>query len=146
MACKPAGRADCTRCSCRSETAHEHFQFGPGEPVLSRTRRTHDVGVLGVSTQLPVYELDSVSEAIDQVPGLIGPDELAVWRGRMDFTDKSVEVFGRRGGIVYDASAHPCLSLLEFPGGNPQEEVVNPHEPVQGLVESGNVCRRRATH
>ena len=70
---------------------------------------------MGVATQLSIYELDSVAEAIDQVPGLIGQDELAVWQGKMDFTDKSVEVFGQKGEIIPAASGHPCLSLLEFP-------------------------------
>ena len=83
-----------------------------------------------MTTQLSVYELDVVSEAIDQTPGLIGPDELAVWQGRMDFTDKSVDVFGRRCGIVYVASGHPCLSLLDSPGVNPEEPEVDPQEPV----------------
>ena len=75
----------------------------------------HDVGVMGVATQLSIYEVDSVSESVDQVPGLIGQDELAVWHGKMDFTDKSVEVFGQKGDLIPAASGHPCLSLLVFP-------------------------------
>ena len=79
-----------------SEPALEYFQFGPGEPIPSHVLWTYDVGVMGVSTQLSIYEVDSVSESVAQVPGLIGQNELAVWHGKMDFTDKSVEVFGQK--------------------------------------------------
>ena len=81
--------------------------------------RTHDgpipLAFVGAVTQLDIYELDSVSAAIDQAPGLIGPDELARWQGNIYFTDDTVEVFGRRGKIARAASGHPCISLLGFP-------------------------------
>ena len=86
-------------------------------------------------TQLDIYELDSVSAAIDQVPGLIGPDELAKWQGNIYFTDDTVEVFGRRGKITRAASGHPCISLIGFPETGAAEPVASrdpePHEEDQ---------------
>ena len=76
-------------------------------------------------TQLDIYELDSVSTAIDQAPRLIGPDELAKWQGHIYFTDDTVEVFGRRGKIALAASGHPCISLLGFPETDTVEEVAS---------------------
>ena len=54
-----------------------------------------------------IYELDSVSLAIDGVPGLVGPDELARWGVRFDFTDRTSEAFGERSDIVPAVSGHP---------------------------------------
>ena len=105
------------------EEALEYFQFGPGGPIASRARWTYNVGIFGAATQLDIYELDSVSAAIDQVPGLIGPDELAKWQGNIYFTDDTVEVFGRRGKIALAASGHPCISLLGFPETDALEKV-----------------------
>ena len=107
------------------EEALEYFQFGPGEPIASNARWTYDVGIFGAATQLDIYELDSVSTAIDQAPGLIGPDELAKWQGNIYFTDDTVEVFGRRGKIARAASGHPCISLLGFPETDAAEEVAS---------------------
>ena len=86
--------------SYHREDALEYFQFGPGDPIASHTRWTYTVGIFGAVTQLEIYKLDSVSIAIDQVLGLIGPDELAKWQGNIYFTDDTVEVFGRRGRIT----------------------------------------------
>ena len=124
-----------------SQQALEYFQFGPGEPIPSHTRWTYDVGVMGVAN----YELDSVSEAIDQVPGLIGQDELVVWHGKIDFTDKSVEVFGQKGEIIPAASGHPCLSLLEFPDDGflgEQWERVDHQEPPREFRRPIGIRRR----
>ena len=67
---------------------------------MSRTKRAYVVSVFGVIAKVSAYELDYVSDAIDRVPGLIGPDELSMWPGRIDFTNKSVEAFGRQGEII----------------------------------------------
>ena len=74
----------------------------------------YTVGVVGVVAQLAIYELVSEPPAIDQVPGLIGPDELAEWQGNLFFTDGTLEVYGRRSKITPAASRHPCISLLDF--------------------------------
>ena len=102
----------------------EYFQCGPGDPLASHTRWTYAVGIFGAVTQLEIYELDSVSTAIDQVPWLIGPDELAKWQGNIYFTDDTVEVFGRRGRITRAVSGHPCISLIGFPEAEAAEQVV----------------------
>ena len=65
------------------EESLEYFQFGPGELIASHARWTYNVGI---------YELDLVSTAIDQAPGLIGPEELAKWQGNIYFTDGTVGV------------------------------------------------------
>ena len=104
------------------EEVLEYFQFGPGDPIASYTRWTYNVGIFGTLTQLDIYELDSVSTAIDQAPGLIGPDELAKWQGNLYFTVDTVEVFGRRGRITLAASGHPCISLLGFPEADVPED------------------------
>ena len=49
----------------------EYFQFGPGDPIASHSLWICNVGTFGVVAQLAIYELDPVSTAIDQVPGLI---------------------------------------------------------------------------
>ena len=81
--------------------------------------------------QLAIYELDPVSTSTDQVPGPIGPDELAGWQGHLYFTDDTIEVFGRRGRITPAVSGHPCISLLDVPEKDmPGEaEVHEPHHP-----------------
>ena len=107
------------------EEAMEYFQLCPGEPIASHARWPYNVGIFGAATQLYIYELDSVSTAIDQAPGLIGPEELARWQGNIYFTDDTVEVFGRRGRIALAASGHPCISLLGFPEAGAVEEVAS---------------------
>ena len=69
------------------QDALEYFQFGPGDPIASRSLWKYTVGIVGVVAQLAICELESESPAIDQVPGLIGPDELAEWKGNLFFTD-----------------------------------------------------------
>ena len=52
-------------------------------------------GINGVTTQLSVYELDPLSHAMDCVPGLIGPDEMSAWDGKLDFSNGTYEACGR---------------------------------------------------
>lgn len=91
------------------------FQFGPSPPVVASALWTYTVGVLGAETKLNIYELDSVSPSIDGVPGLLGPDELARWGMRFDFTEVTLGPFRERSDIVPAVSGHPCVSLLSFP-------------------------------
>ena len=65
-------------------------------------------------TQLDIYELDSDSTAIDQAPGLIGPDALAKWQGNIYFTDDTVEVFGPRGKKILPSM---CYRSFTTPTG-----------------------------
>ena len=89
------------------------------------------VGIFGAVAQLEICELDSVSIAIDQVPGLIGPDELAKWQGNIYFTDDTVEASGRRGRITRAVSGHPCIFLIGFPTAETAEQVVRPDPEAQ---------------
>ena len=96
--------------------------------LLPRTVCGFITSGFGVAAPLFIYELDSPSASIDQVPGLIGPDELAGWQGHLFFTDGTIEVYGRRSNITPAASGHPCIFRLDCPdGGILRETEVHDH-------------------
>lgn len=45
------------------------------------------VGIFGVKTQESIYEVDPVSRATERVPGMVGPEGVAGWDLKLDFTE-----------------------------------------------------------
>ena len=94
------------------EPQEEYFQFGPGDPILSRKRWIYKVGVLGRECELVI------SEVPVECPGLLGPDELAAWNVTLNFQDKSYYSDGQRGEMIFTSSGHPCMDLSAFPSSS----------------------------
>ena len=78
------------------------FQFGPGEPIRSLRGRRYNVGINGRNEILTVAEVDA------ELPGLCGPDDLAMWHMKLDFTDGTLETYGNKGQLHASDTGHLC--------------------------------------
>jgi hypothetical protein len=94
--------------SYRPKNATELFQFGPGEPIPSIRRWIYPVGINGQTETLEIAEVDAA------VPGLIGPDEMAAWGVKLDFTNGTVTTNGGVSQLHPSQSGHPCIGLLDY--------------------------------
>ena len=72
----------------------DYFQVGPGRQYLSTHRRLYPVGVAGWAGTVEISEVSA------DVPGVIGPGELAKWDTRIDFTEGKFEGKGMRGSLI----------------------------------------------
>ena len=90
----------------------EYFQFGPGKPIHSTKKWVYEVGILG---EKKVVE---ISEVPAECPGLLGPEEMKLWRMRLDFDTDSVSVAVpdgvRSAPMQMSESGHPIIDMLEF--------------------------------
>ena len=84
-------RDDVSGGASSSDPAHQRSRVLSGPTLLVCWARRR---------KLSIYELDSVSPAIDGVPGLVGPDELARLGMILDFTDGALEALGERSDII----------------------------------------------
>ena len=89
------------------EDQEELFQFGPGEPMMSKTRWIYEVGVHGVPQRLVSSELPT------ECPGLIGPDELAEWNAILNFANRTMKI-GK--GKAVSAEQQQWTSSVEADG------------------------------
>ena len=94
--------------SYRSKNITELFQFGPGEPIPSIRRWIYPVGVNGKMETLEIAEVDAA------VPWLIGPDEMAAWGVKLDFTNGTMTTRGGVSNLHPSQSGHPCIGLLDY--------------------------------
>ena len=88
---------------------HELFQFGPGQPIRSLRGWRYNVGINGRNEMLTVAAVDT------ELPGLCGPDDLARWHMKLDFTDGTLETYGNKGQLHASDTSHPCINLLAYP-------------------------------
>ena len=101
---------------CHYRPVHDQFQFGPGTPVTAVRRWTYPV-VLGDS----IDETLEISEINEDVPALIGPDDLAKWSAIVDFTNATIKFHRHETNLIEGKSGHPCIHLL-----NPLPEMTIP--------------------
>ena len=98
----------------KSFAMREMFQFGPGEPMWAARGLRYNVGINGKCEILEIAEVDA------DIPGLCGPDDLARWNMKLDFTDGTMETHGRTLPLLPSHSGHPCVSLLVFSDKQPE--------------------------
>ena len=70
---------DAVGVQCRSISQREYFKFGPGVPLLSGRAWCYTVGINGTRCEVVTSEVDA------DVPGLVGPDEMAEWDAAISF-------------------------------------------------------------
>ena len=87
----------------------EQFQFGPGEPIRAVRGWRYNVGINGNHETIEVAEVDA------DVPGLCGPDDMARWNMILNFSDGTIETYGRKRLIEPSQTSHPCISLFQYP-------------------------------
>ena len=95
--------------SYKSFEMSELFQFGPGQPLQALKGWRYNVGINGRNEIFTIAEIDV------QLPGLCGPDDMAKWNMKLDFTDGTLETYGNKGRLQPYDTGHPCASLLEYP-------------------------------
>ena len=103
----------------RSFAMEEMFQFGPGEPMNATKGWRYNVGINGKCEVLEIAEVD-----VD-IPGLCGPDDMARWSMKLDFSDDTMETNGKKRPLLPSRSGHPCVSLLAFQTSNPNIIITN---------------------
>ena len=96
---------------------NETFQFGSGVPEVSRVAFLYPAG-LGAET-VDVVRISQVKGDAKACPGLVGPSEMARWKVVFNFSDKTVQILGRKTIMSLTSARHPALLLTDYPRGFP---------------------------
>ena len=67
------------------------------------------MGINGTNETIEIAEVDA------DVPGLCRPDDMARWNMKLDFSDGTIETYGRKRLIEPSQTLHPCICLFQFP-------------------------------
>ena len=98
--------------------------------MLATTRWVYpNIGILGTHQQLRMAEVDA------DVPGLVGPAEMAKWRLPTEWVeDIGVSVTIRdhaglhRGPVIWGPKKHPVVDLMDYEGEGTQVFATHPHD------------------